>query len=209
MHSHSHSLVSLASSSDSSSLLSTPPLTPQKPHKAPQQIRLHPIGVDPSVIVGKVLTRVRRSPTHPAITLYFADNTTYQVRVDGYHPSPDKRGTPKELEMNSLGQPIFRPPGGQIDVHLTVAKCRLVQIKDTAHEWSADMVESRWTVEHLALAMNFEEEPGWRCVWATMAEYDGEYGPCTFRNFEDVYLDEMHPSSRKRKSRKDQARGNP
>jgi hypothetical protein len=41
------------------------------------------------------------------------------------------------------------------------------------------------------LALKFAEEPGWHCVWATMAEYDGDFGPCTFRSFEDVYLAEL------------------
>lgn len=167
-------------------------------------LRLDSIGVDPDQIVGKVLIHIRRSPTHPAVTLHFADKTVYQVRVDGYDPL--HRGIPKELEMNSVLLPLFRPPGGQIDVHLTVIHARLVQLKDTAHEWS-ETAESRWNVEHAALALKFAEEPGWHCVWATMAEYDGDFGPCTFRNFEDVYLAELNTSSpRKRKSPKKQGR---
>ncbi|KAI0305763.1 hypothetical protein B0F90DRAFT_1924125 [Multifurca ochricompacta] len=160
-------------------LSSTPPPVPlKKSRKQPEPRRLDSIGVDPDQIVGKVLVRIRRSPTHPAVTLHFADHTTYQVRVDGYDPI--HRGIPKELEMNSVLTPLFKPPA------------------DTAHEWS-ETAESRWNVEHLALALKFAEVPAWHCVWATMAEYDGNFGPCTFRSFEDVYLAELHPSSRKRK----------
>ncbi|KAH9002086.1 hypothetical protein EDB86DRAFT_363079 [Lactarius hatsudake] len=180
-----------------SSHLSTSPTTPEKQRKQPESLRLDSIGVDPDQIVGKVLIRIRRSPTHPAVTLHFADNTIYQVRVDGYDPV--HRGIPKELEMNSVLVPLFKPPGGQITVHLTVIHARMVKLKDTAHEWS-ETIDSRWNVEHLALALKFAEVPGWHCVWATMAEYDGDFGPCTFRSFEDVYLAELDSSPRVRKS---------
>ena len=171
--------------------------SPKQPRKQSGSLRLDSIGVDPDQIVGKVLVHIRRSPTHPAVTLHFADKTIYQVRVDGYNPV--HRGIPKELEMNSVLLPLFKPPGGQIDVHLTVTHARTVQLKDTAHEWS-EKAESRWNVEHVALALKFAEVPGWHCVWATMAEYDGDFGPCTFRSFDDVYLAELNPSPRKRKS---------
>ena len=183
--------------SGSRSHLSTLPATPEKQRRQLESLRIDSIGVDPDQIVGKVLIRIRRSLTHPAVTLHFADNTIYQVRVDGYDPI--HRGIPKELEMNSVLVPLFKPPGGQIDVHLTVTHARLVKLKDTAHEWS-ETRESRWNVEHLALALKFAEEPGWHCVWATMAEYDGDFGPCTFRSFEDVYLAELDTSPRMRKS---------
>ncbi|KAI0266810.1 hypothetical protein BC834DRAFT_873626 [Gloeopeniophorella convolvens] len=204
-HSDTGSEISLPSSVSSNSIAhpSNPPITPRKSRKQPDSIRLDSIGVDPDDIVGKVLVRIRRSPTHPAVTLHFADNTTYQVRVDGYDPV--HRGIPKELEMNSLLVPLFKPPSGQVDVRLTVTHARMVKLKDTAHEWS-ERSESRWNVEHLALALKFAEEPGWHCVWATMAEYDGDFGPCTFRSFEDVYLAELQSSSRKRRSPQKQAR---
>lgn len=173
------------------------PSSPASRRKQPPPGPADSIGIDPDQIVGKVLLHIRQSPTHPAVTLRFADNTTYQVRVDGYDPV--YRGIPKELETNSLLLPLFKPPRGQIDVRLTVAHARMIKLKDTAHEWSQTR-ESRWNVEHVALALKFAEEPGWHCVWATMAEYDGDFGPCTFRNFEDVYLAEMqHNSSSPRK----------
>ena len=107
--------------------------------------------------------------------------------------------------MNSVLLPLFKPPGGQIDVHLTVTHARFVQLKDTAHEWS-ETAESRWNVEHAALALKFADVHEWHCVWATMAEYDGDFGPCTFRNFDDVYLAELNTSTRKRKSPQKQGR---
>ncbi|KAI0278493.1 hypothetical protein BGY98DRAFT_973811 [Russula aff. rugulosa BPL654] len=33
-----------------------------------------------------------------------------------------------------------------------------------------------------------------------MAEYDGDFGPCTSRNFDDIYLAKLNTSPRKRKS---------
>ena len=76
-------------SSDSSlSSPCTPPLTPSsaasRSHPVPP--RLHGTGVDPSLLVGKVLTRLSRSPKHPTLTLDFSDNTTFQILVDGYDP---------------------------------------------------------------------------------------------------------------------------
>src|ERR1700722_95200 len=56
---------------------------------------LNAVGIDPADLVGKVLTRVRRSPPHPTLTLDFSDNTTFQILVDGYDPV--HRGIPKEL----------------------------------------------------------------------------------------------------------------
>ncbi|KAI0320915.1 hypothetical protein OF83DRAFT_466371 [Amylostereum chailletii] len=186
--------ASLLSSGSSASYLSSPALPSTNPRRKPTPIRLQPIGVDPADIVGKVITRIRPSLTHPAVTLDFDDNSTYQVRVDGYDPV--YRGIPKALEMNTLLRPLFQPTHGMSQVHLTVADCRLVSLKDVAHQRN-DGGESRWSVEHLALAFKFEEQPGWHCCWAIMTEYDGENGPCTFRSFDDVYLDQMPRSPRK------------
>jgi len=183
-------------SNGSLSVLSTP-------RRSREQPRPDSIGVNPDQIVGKVLVYIRRSPAHPAVTLHFADNTTYQVRVYGYDPI--HRGIPKELETNSVLLPLFKPPAGQMDVHLTVTHARMVSLKDTAHQWS-EKAESRWNVEHVAFALKFAEEPGWHCVWATMAEYDGDFGPCTFRSFDDVYLAELRPPTRKHKYPQKQGR---
>ncbi|KAA1476097.1 hypothetical protein DENSPDRAFT_756023, partial [Dentipellis sp. KUC8613] len=147
------------------------------------------IGVDPARLVGKVLTRIRRSPVHPSVTLDFADHTTFQVRVDGYDPA--HRGVPKELETNAALHALV-PGAAPRDVRLTVTHARLVGVRDTAHDLRAASA-GRWIVEHLALALRFAEPEadGWHCVWATMAEYDGRFGPCLFRSFDDVYLDEI------------------
>ncbi|TFY74155.1 hypothetical protein EWM64_g9857 [Hericium alpestre] len=122
-----NSEASLPSPSSSQSHLSTPPPTPPRPvRKQPHQIRLQPIGVDPNCIVGKVLTCVRRSPIHPSISLDFADDTTYQLRVDGY--SPTYPGIPREFEMNSAMYPLLHAEGGRADVRLTVSHCRFVSL---------------------------------------------------------------------------------
>lgn len=49
-------------------------------------LRLQSLGVDPSLLVGKVLTKISRSSKHPTLTLDFSDNTTFQILVDGYDP---------------------------------------------------------------------------------------------------------------------------
>ena len=185
--------TSLPSSSGTSSYLISPPPSPSKSRKAPVPIRLHPIGIDPTAIIGKVIKRIKPSPTHPAVTLDFDDDTTYQVRIDGYDPV--YRGTPKTIETNAVLRPLFQPTNGASHVHLTVTDCRLISLKDVAHQ-RTENAESRWSVEHLALAFKFEEQPGWHCCWATMAEYEREGGPCTFRSFDDVYLDEISRSPR-------------
>jgi hypothetical protein len=65
----------------------TPPLpSPTKPRRRPVPLRLQSLGVDPSLLVGKVLTKLSRSSKHPTLTLDFSDNTTFQILVDGYDP---------------------------------------------------------------------------------------------------------------------------
>lgn len=51
----------------------------------PEPIRLDSIRIPPSSIIGKVLVRIRPSPTHPSVNLDFEDETTFQIRVDGYN----------------------------------------------------------------------------------------------------------------------------
>lgn len=57
-----------------------------KLRRRPVPLRLDSLGVDPSILVGKVLTRIRRSSKHPSMQLHFSDHTTYQILVDGYDP---------------------------------------------------------------------------------------------------------------------------
>lgn len=186
--------ASLPSSSSSASYAS-PPASPTKAaRKKPQPIRLDSIGIDPGSLIGKVIRRIRPSPSHPAVTLQTNDDMTYQVRVDGYDPTHP--GIPKSIEMNAVLSSLTQPSSNSDTHHLTVLDCRHISLKDTAFDGDG----KRWTVEHLAIAFKFEEVRGWACCWATMAEYEGGGGPCTFRSFEDVYLEEMASRSpRKRR----------
>ncbi|KAH9949557.1 hypothetical protein B0H21DRAFT_99485 [Amylocystis lapponica] len=179
------SLPSPSSSSSSSLSWSTPNSRP------PQTL-----GINPSQLVGKVLKLVRRSPTHPNVTLHFSDNTTFQILVDGYDPV--HRGIPKEIEMDPDLEPIFNHPEGQCAVDLTISKAAIVTLTDKAFVLGER--ESRWDQYHSAIAFKFEEENRWHCVWATLAEYNGRgRTDCVFRTYHDVYLDTPHRAPRKRK----------
>ena len=174
-------------------------------------VRPRGLGVDPHALVGKQLTRVRRSRTPPCTTLQFSDGSAYQILVVGY--DPHYPGLPKVLESDS---PILNPvaASGTADVRLTISHATAITLSDKAFQVrecaepnspispfpspcsspskSAALPprEDRWTQRHAALALKFEEEPGWHCVWATIAEYDGrDKERCVFRNYADVYLD--------------------
>ncbi|RPD59823.1 hypothetical protein L227DRAFT_468960, partial [Lentinus tigrinus ALCF2SS1-6] len=172
--------------------------------------RPHGIGVDPSALIGKRLTRVRRSRTHPCITLHCADGSAFQVLVVGY--DPQHRGVPKVLETDSH---VLNPRGAaesaHADLRLTISHAASITLSDKAFQArpgpSSDggleglglglpkvrtQREDRWTQRHAAFALKFEEEQGWHCVWATMAEYDEQdREQCVFRNYADVYLDRL------------------
>ncbi|KAI8993006.1 hypothetical protein BD414DRAFT_514071 [Trametes punicea] len=156
-------------------------------------------GVDLNTLVGRTLTRVRRSRTHPSLTLHFADGGAVQVRVVGY--DPHFRGIPKMLESDSH---ILGPASGSADVKLTVKNATMITLADKAFQVhtgaqgarSGAARESRWTQKHAAFAIKFVEEAGWHCIWATLAEYDEkDSNTCVFRNFADVYIDTLHPTS--------------
>ncbi|KAI0743557.1 hypothetical protein C8Q80DRAFT_1068917, partial [Daedaleopsis nitida] len=165
--------------------------------------RPHGIGVDPVSLIGKQLTRVRRSRTHPCITLNLSDGTAFQLLVVGY--DPHYRGVPKVLESDS---PILNPraASGVADLRLTISHAASITLSDKAFQVqpgsgsgkeAGTTKEDRWTQRHAAFALKFEEEQGWHCVWATMAEYDGrDRERCVFRNYADVYLDRLqaHPA---------------
>ncbi|KDQ53452.1 hypothetical protein JAAARDRAFT_39136 [Jaapia argillacea MUCL 33604] len=219
--------LSLHSASSSSS--SHPPPSPTKRRVQPAGLRIDTIGVDPSVIIGKTLTRVRRSPTHPALTLDFSDNTTFQILVDGYDPI--HKGIPKDLEMDEGLASVIRDCvnsddgyGGRLPRELTIVDCTFVKLTDKAFKRSEpedgeiDAIfgvgvgkESRWNQNHLAIALKFSSDEGqppprWHCVWATLADYDSDIGLCTFRSYDDVYLNELQRSPQKRKPKKKKSR---
>ncbi|KAI0374022.1 hypothetical protein BV20DRAFT_921171, partial [Pilatotrama ljubarskyi] len=163
------------------------------------------LGIDPSTLIGKTLTCVRRSRAHPSVTLHFADGASFQVRVVGY--DPHFRGVPKTLESDS---PVLNPLSGTVDVRLTVKHAAMITLADKAfqvqpgrgvYDSAGSGVgrgarESRWTQRHAAFAIKFVEEGGWHCIWATLAEYDEkDVETCVFRNFADVYVDSLHPPS--------------
>jgi len=155
-----------------------------------------------------VLTRVRRSPTHPALTLDCSDGSSFQLRIDGYNPSYP--GVPKSLEMDSSLDPIFNPPSGQLLVDLTILDCATITLMDKAHDTRVELQGARheqWDQHHIGVAFKFLEDStgdasgkgwGWHCVWATLAEYDEERGEgdraCVFRSYDDVYLESLQRS---------------
>lgn len=173
---------------------------PQRTRALTLDVRPQGLGVDPSSLVGKQLTRVRRSRTHPCITLHFADSSAFQVLVVGY--DPHHPGVPKLLESDS---PILNPCAahGLADLRLTISHAASITLSDkafqarsrsgsTAFGKAAIANEDRWTQRHAAFALKFHEEQGWHCVWATMAEYDDkDRERCVFRNYADVYLDKL------------------
>lgn len=145
--------------------------------------------------MGKVLTKVRRSPNHPTLTLDFADNTTFQVLIEGYDPMHP--GVPKAFEMDSALDPVFNPPNGQSTVQLKIIGCALIKLTDKAFEMGQN--EAEWDHDHMAVAFKFEGERRWHCVWATLAVKDEKHGHCVFRSYNDVYLSQLERSPRKPK----------
>ena len=133
----------------------------------------------------------------------FADGTTFQVLIDGYNPVYP--GVPKTLEMDATLDRIFNPPDGQLSVKLTIADCAAITLMDKAHDTRAELQGTRnehWDQHHRGVAFKFLEENGtWHCVWATLAEFDGENGDCVFRSFDDVYIERLERSSTHSRSR--------
>ncbi|KAL5485093.1 hypothetical protein ACEPAI_7735 [Sanghuangporus weigelae] len=191
------SITSTASTSTgSSAVASTSSSSDGTPKKLRPRARSSPppiptLGIDPKILVGKVLTHIRRSPDHPTVTLSFADGTTYQILVDGYDPrntsgaKPESRSTSRSciLEMDEVLLRMLEVPGRHV-VDREITDCAHIRLADKAlerREW-----EQSWTQSHVAVAFKFAGESRWHCVWAMRAEYD-ERG-CIFRAFDDVYL---------------------
>lgn len=151
----------------------TPPL-PSKPRRRPVPLRLQSLGVDPSLLVGKVLTKLSRSSKHPTLTLDFSDNTTFQILVDGYDPV--HRGLPKELEMDSSLEQLLTT--GQAHVEWTIKDCALITLTDKAFE--SREREQRWDQNHTGVAFRCLEDRMWHCVWATLTDHD--HDKCVFRS---------------------------
>ncbi|KAJ3571703.1 hypothetical protein NP233_g3585 [Leucocoprinus birnbaumii] len=196
------SMSSVASSSSPSTLSThlTVPSTPPSPtaaRKRPEALRLNHIGIDPSEIIGKILQRARRSSSHPALTLHFTDNTTYQILVDGYDPA--HRGIPKQLEMDSGLDTML---SANESPNLEVIDCALITLQDVAFDGKNAKSPSKvvsWDQKHLGVAVKFSEQnPRWHCIWARMEEYDEQEATCIFRSYDDVYLEKLHCSPKKK-----------
>jgi len=206
-------------SSAGSSTSSSPPPSPTKSRAKARSLRLHSIGEDPAVLVGKTLTFVRRSAAHPNITMGFSDGTTFRLLVDGYDPV--HRGVPKELEMDESLRGVFDPEGGHVALNLPLLDCTFTRLTDKAFKVDSREGESRalqrWDQSHLALALKFAEDDTWRCIWATLLEREGSVeneglrgasgnlglgSVVTFRSYDDVYLERVvkpPPSPRNRR----------
>ncbi|OCH95167.1 hypothetical protein OBBRIDRAFT_646596 [Obba rivulosa] len=192
---HYHSPDDLSGGSSSEASASFKVRLPPSPRRSRQDTEL---GVDPSQLIGKVLRRVRRSRSHPNVTLYFTDDTAFQIRVVGY--DPQHRGIPKAIETDHALEPIFNHPAGECNVALTVANAAIITLADKA--FALGERESRWDQQHAGVALKFHEDNRWHCVWAILQEYD-DVGKrdCIFRSYNDVYLDVLDRPPRRHRQR--------
>ncbi|KAE9411240.1 hypothetical protein BT96DRAFT_1028148 [Gymnopus androsaceus JB14] len=179
------------------------PSSPTKRRPRPPPLtRRDPIGIHPEELIGKKLLKISASTVHPALTLDFHDHTTAQVLVDGY--SPRWKGVPKQLEMDEAFQRLTNDGIVGLET-LEIIDCAIIVLIDRAfHRKQSHDDDStvRWDQEHAAVAFKFSgENPRWHCVWATLAEYDGN-NACIFRSYDDCYLDYLQRSPRKKHSRK-------
>lgn len=143
------------------------------------------------------MKKARRSCNHPALTLDFSDNTTFQILVDGYDPV--HRGISKALEMDSSLDDLFT--SGQ-PINLPIVDCALITLSDKAFERKPahNPREAQWDQKHLGVAFKFAEaDARWHCVWATLEDHDAQLGTCVFRSYDDVYLDRLQRSPTKPK----------
>lgn len=112
-------------------------------------------GVSPTEIIGKVLVRVQRSGTHPAVTFYFADHSIYQVRVDGYDPVHP--GVPKEIETDpGFESTVYNGENGRSDLRYTIKNAVFTTLKDRGFH-RRNGAEEDWIQGHTAVAFCFEE----------------------------------------------------
>lgn len=157
--------------------------------RKPEALRINTLGLPPQHMIGKQLKRIRRSATHPVITFYFADDTSYQVRVDGYNPGYP--GLPKAIETDPELEPILIDLDNHADMVYTVSQATLITLTDRAFQAGKQgRPDSEWKQIHSAIAFKLQEEGRWHCLWATLAEYDAA-GHCIFRSFDDVYLERV------------------
>ncbi|KAL1689807.1 hypothetical protein GGG16DRAFT_126170 [Schizophyllum commune] len=178
---------------------------------------LTPNSVEASSIEGKTLVNIRRSPNHPCLTLYFDDESSYQVLVDGYQANG--QGTHKFLELNAhlealladtaahLPAPIERCAYSQlVDVAFCIDEAKCASAATTLGRRPSISTAPRqtWDQKHTALAFKLggrlhivSAQMEERVAEKTPYREDKDFDPtvvayvenqCTFRNYCDVYL---------------------
>lgn len=175
-------------------------------------------GVEPSSIQGKTLVNIRRSASHPCLTLHFDDESSYQILVDGYQANG--QGTHKFLELNAhlealladtaahLPAPIERCAYSQlVDVAFCIDEAKCASAATTLGRRPSISTAPRqtWDQKHTALAFKLggrlhivSAQMEERVAEKTPYREDKDFNPnviayvenqCTFRNYCDVYLD--------------------
>ena len=114
-----------------------------------------PARVEPSGLVGKVLRKIQWSRDHPALTLYFTDNTAYQVRVEDYDPS--NRGLPKEIELDAGFKALLQERSDQPELNLTVIAARMTILQDRGWESRDGRPDCNWNQRHASIVLKFKE----------------------------------------------------
>ncbi|TEB37396.1 hypothetical protein FA13DRAFT_1726486 [Coprinellus micaceus] len=171
------------------------------PSKSPAVQPWNQVGIDPSDIIGKVVKQVRKSCTHPTVTIDFDDDTSVQIRVDGYDPRHP--GLPKSLETDShLEELMMR----EFPIDIPVLGCAYVTLSDKAFDCrrrnGIDDTLQHWDQQHVGLALKFPYvntgRARWHCIWATKQDHEEAGGACLFRSYEDVYLERLPRARRSR-----------
>lgn len=87
-------------------------------------------------------------------------------------------------------------------LNLEVIDCALITLQDAAFDHKhakSPLKADSWDQKHLAVALKFSEQnPRWHCIWASMEEYDERQATCVFRSYDDVYLEKLHRTPKKK-----------
>lgn len=113
---------------------------------------VRPPGIHPSELVGKVLTSIRASKSHPTVTLHFADRSAFQIRVVGY--SPTHPGVPKTIEISPELASLLTADG-TADAGHTVAKAAVINMTDKAFQRGKRA--NTWDQRHVGVAFKFQQ----------------------------------------------------
>ena len=163
--------------------------------REPDTLRINTVGISPKEMIGRQLKRITRSATHPVITFFFNDDTSFQVRVDGYNPGYP--GLPKAIETDPELESVLIDLDNHCDMVYTISQATLITLTDRAFQAGTQgRPDSEWKQVHSGFAFKLQEEGRWHCLWATLAEFDSS-GRCTFRSYDDVYVERVERSSHK------------